>query len=82
MKQETNIVKLINEINKMPEDSLLEKMISYCEQTDTDPQELGDIFAESEQFKRKLWISCVEFNQIKDDLLSDKLNLIEDIDEW
>lgn len=77
-----HIIKLLNEINKMPEDTLLEKLISYCEETDFDPQELGDILGESEQFKRKLWISCVEANQIKDEKLLDRLDLVEDFDEW
>lgn len=77
-----NIVEILNEIQEFPEDSLLEKMISYCEMKDIDPQELGDMFAESDQFKRKLWINCVEAFQIKDVLLQDKINSIEDLDEW
>ena len=77
-----NLVEILNEIHKLPENNLLEKMSSYCEMNDIDPQELGDMFAESDQFKRRLWVNCVENFQIKDELLQDKLQSVEDLDEW
>lgn len=76
------LVEILNDISEFPEESLLEKMLSYCEMNDLDPQELGDMFAENDQFKRKLWINCVENYQIKDTLLQDKIASVEDLDEW
>ncbi len=77
-----DIVELLNEINKLPEENLLDRMISYCEMNDIDPQEFGEFFAENENFKRKLWINCVEHFQIKDELLTNKINSVEDLNEW
>lgn len=77
-----DITELLNKINKYPEDTLLERMASYCEMNDIDPQEFGDMFSEDEYFKRKLWINCVENFQIKDVLLTNKINSVEGLDEW
>lgn len=77
-----NIAELLNKIHTLPEETLLEKIISYCEEHDLDPQEVGDRLAESEQFKRVLWIDAVEHNQIQDKLLKDKLRQTEDFDVW
>ena len=77
-----NLAELLNTINQFPEDTLLEKLISYCEQYDIDPQELGDELVESEQFKRMLWIDCVKHNSIKDEKLSEKLDSTDSLDEW
>ena len=77
-----NITELLNEINKMPEKTLLEKMVSYCEENDIPEQELGDRLSGSDQFKRTLWINCVESFQIKDELLSEKWAKMENLEEW
>jgi hypothetical protein len=77
-----DITELLNQINLIPEDSLLERIISYCEENELNPQELGDSLAESEQFKRVLWINAVENNQIQDVLLKNKLKETLDLDEW
>jgi len=62
----TNIIELLNKIHDMPEDTLLEKIISYCEETDTDAQEIGEFLSEYEQFKRVLWADALKHNQIRD----------------
>jgi len=77
-----NIIELLNDIHKIPESSLLEKLISYCEENDILPQELGDILGESEQFKRVLWINAVQNNQIHDTPLQNKITSTEELDEW
>ena len=77
-----NVVELLNEINKIPEPDLLNRIISYCEQNDLDPQELGDILGECEQFKRQLWIDGVKHNQIKDAGVQRKLDSTSEIDIW
>ena len=81
-KLKNNITDLVNKIQDIEGDNLLEKMISFCEKYDYNPQELGDLLTESETFKRKLWIDCVKNNIIIDKFLSDKLNSVEDFDEW
>ena len=51
---ELEIVELLNEISKIPENSLLDKIVSYCEKFDLDPKEIGDTLGDSEQFKLML----------------------------
>lgn len=77
-----NLTEILNEINKIPEVSLLDKIISYCEQNDLNPQELGDELAESEHFKRRLWMDCVNNNSIQDNLLKQKWEETDTLDEW
>jgi hypothetical protein len=77
-----NLVSTLNQINSLPGNSLLERMLSYCEENDIDPKELGDMFEESDQFKRVLWIDAVENNQIQDAPLKAKLNETQDLDTW
>lgn len=78
----TNIEVLLNEINKINENNLMDKIISYCDKYDYQIQEVGDILSESEQFKRRLWLDCVNNNTIKDDFLKMKQNETLDLDEW
>ncbi len=77
-----NIVELLNEISKIPEISLLERIISYCEENDLDPKEIGDVLSESETFKTNLWLDCVENNSISDPLLKAKWDKTNNLDEW
>lgn len=77
-----DIVLLINEIYKIQEDSLMDKILSYCEMNDLSVQEIGDILSESKQFKNNFWIDCVNNNTIKDDLLKQKQKSTFDIDDW
>ena len=78
----SDIVTMMNDISKIQEDSLLEKIATYCEQNNYDEQEVGDVLAESEQFKRKLYVDLVHKNVIKDAGFTKKDNLCADIDEW
>jgi len=75
-----NITELLNRIHDIPEDTLIEKIVSYCEETDTDIQEIGEILGESEQFKRVLWIDAVNHNQIQDAPLKNVLQ--DELDSW
>ena len=76
------LITLLDKIYLMPEDNLMDKIISYCEMNDYDIQEIGDILSENEQFKTKLWIDCVSNNTIKDDLLKQKQNSTKELDMW
>ncbi len=78
----SDFIILINEINKIPENSLLDKILTYCEQNNFDIQEIGDILSENEKFKRTLWIDCVDRYVIQDEYLKIKQNSIEELDEW
>ncbi len=77
-----DITKLLNEIGKIKDLSLMDKITTYCEQNDLSTQEIGDILSESEQFKRNFWIDCVNNNTIKDDFLKEKIQETFDLDEW
>ena len=79
---EKDIQDLLNEINAHPEVSLLEKIVSYCEETGFEPQDVGDALSECEQFKRMLWINAVDNNQVHDIKLKEMLNSTEDLDDW
>ncbi len=72
----------LNEFAKMPDDSLLEQIITYCEQHEIDSKELGYVLAESDQFKRRLHIDCVKKHQMLDPLLTKTLDQCSDMDEW
>jgi hypothetical protein len=78
----TPIVTLLNEIYKMPDDSLLEKITTYCQETDIREEDIAEVLKESEQFKRALWLSCVENFQIKDAQVKHLLENTEELEEW
>jgi hypothetical protein len=71
---------LINEIHKIEGDSLLEKILSYCEIHEINPQELGDIISDIDQFKEDIWLDCVKNNIVQDDTIKHKLN--KEMEEW
>ena len=71
---------LINEIHKIEGDSLLEKILSYCEINEINPQELGDIISDIDQFKEDIWLDCVKNNIVQDDTIKHKLN--KEMEEW
>jgi len=72
-----NIVLLLNEISKIPEKTLLDKILTYCEKNDFDPQEIGDILEESDQFKLMLH-SELENNHV----FSKTGPSVIEVDEW
>ena len=79
---EQEVQELINEINSYPEYSLLEKVISYCEENDIDVNDIEDILKQSEHFRTVFYIDCVEKNHIRDLGLKKKLRETIDEDEW
>jgi hypothetical protein len=58
--------------------SLLEKIVDYCETFNQDPKEIGDILQDCEEFKDILYKDCVKNNIIKDSNLVIK----DEIDIW
>jgi len=77
-----NIIELINDINEMHGESLSEKILDYCETYDKDPQEIGDLLEDSQDFKDLLYRDCVKNNIIKDEDLEKFLDKTEDLDIW
>ncbi len=76
------IIELLNKINMYEGDSLTEKILTYCEEQDIEPEDIGDQLKDSECFKRKLKIDAVQNFQMKDELLMIKMNQNEDLNEW
>ena len=71
-------INLINKISEMNGDNLLEKITDYCETFDKDPQEVGDILAENEEFSQILYTNCIKHHIIKDS----KKEIKKDLDLW
>ena len=71
---ENKIPELLNEIYKMEGNSLIEKILDYCETFDIDVKEIGDLLEESENFKNILYRDCVLNNIIKDKEMRKHLN--------
>ena len=77
-----DIVEIINEIYKIPDGSLSEKILEYCHRNELNPQEMGDILYESEDFKKVLYRDCVNHNIIQDEVLDDKAKRTQKIFKW
>jgi hypothetical protein len=73
-----NPIELINFIYKMEGNTLLEKIMDYCETYDQDPQEVGEFLEEIKEFKNLLLKDCVKNNIIRDSTVK----LKDDIDVW
>ena len=72
-----NIIEMMNEISKIEGDCLLDQIIGWCDKTDKDPQEVGDILSENEQFKDKLERDLIKNNVFKDPLYKKALEETE-----
>jgi len=57
-----------NEILEMPSESLLEKILEYCEEYNLDISEILDVFDDKNK-KALLYTDCVENHNIKDEEL-------------
>jgi hypothetical protein len=75
---DNEIITLINKISMMNGNSLLEKIVDYCETYNQDPKEIGDILQESEEFKNILYKDCVKNNIIRDS----NITIENDIETW
>ena len=73
---------ILNKIDDMCGESLLDKMIDFCETYDINPQFLGDILEEDSKFKEMLHNDCVCHNSIEDDALTRKTEIMQDLDVW
>ena len=77
-KIDPDVLSLINKITEMTGNSLLEKILDYCETYNVDIQEVGDKIAKFEEFKNLLYKDCVKHHIINDP----KFQFGEDIEEW
>jgi hypothetical protein len=66
-------------IMKMPSESILEKILEYCEEHNLDISEVLDLF-DTKEYKALLYTDCVEHFVIKDTEL--KKILDARLDEW
>lgn len=73
-----DVIVLLNDIYEMSGDSIMDKIIDYCETHDKDPQEVGDLLAESEDFKKIMLKDCIKNNIIQSVIEKNT----EDIDIW
>jgi hypothetical protein len=73
---------LFDQIQKLPENSLIERMLSWCEENDEDPMELGEIFSQDDNFKKILWADAVRMNQVSDNDLKTKMNQTQPQEIW
>ena len=80
--EDLDLTQVLNEIQSLPGDSLIERMLSWCEENTYDPMELGEMFSSSKQFKRVLWIDAVEHNQVQDNQVKDLLHETKELDVW
>ena len=80
MKQD--ITELLNDIYKVEGDSLLDRIIGYCEKSDLDVREIGDLISDNDELKRKIWLDCVKHNIIMDLGAERLLNQTEDPEIW
>ena len=78
----SEIVNILNEISNMSGESLTEKILDYCETYDIDPQSIGDILEDSEDFKNMLYRDCVKYNIIRDTDLEIFMEKSETITPW
>ena len=79
---DNNIVDLINRIWEMGGDSISDKILDYCETYDEDEREIGEILAQSSDFKSILYKDCLKHHIIKDDDLKTHLSRTEKIEAW
>jgi hypothetical protein len=66
---------------KIPADTIMDKIIEYCNRNEAEFKEVGDILSSSEEFKKIFYLDCVKHNIIKDDLVKQMLNRSESLDE-
>jgi hypothetical protein len=62
----------------MAGENLVDKIMDYCETYDQNPQEIGDILQESEDFKKLLYKDCVKHHIIKDS----EIKIEDELDVW
>jgi hypothetical protein len=70
-------------ILNMPSDSIVEKVLEFCEEHDYDISEVLEIF-DIKEYKEILYVSCVEHHVIQDNelkkILDQRLNEWDEID--
>ena len=79
---DNNAINMINKIWEMSGDSLADKILDYCETYDQDEREVGEILAQSADFKKMLYKDCLKNHIIKDDDMKKHLGKTEAIEAW
>jgi len=80
--QNMDPIEIVNKISEYDGDTLIDKMLDYCETEDINIKELGDMLEDFEDFKRLLYKECVNVNLIKNPLLKKELHNTEDLEIW
>ena len=73
---------ILNLISNYYGNSILEKMLDFCETNDIEEQFLGDILSEDKEFKELLHNDCFMSNAVKDNILHLKDNRTECLNIW
>jgi len=73
---------ILNEIGKYYGNSLLERMVDFCETEDVDPQFLGDILSEDKSLKDLLHNDCAISGSIIDIDIQHRNETMEDLEIW
>ena len=82
MKTNNDFLKILNIISSMEGNSLVEKILDYCETHDEDPQEIGDYLEDNKEFKKILYNDCINNNIIRNQEYKMILNRTEKLEEW
>jgi len=79
---ESDIIEIYNDIMATPGDTILDKIIGYCELRKVDFQEIGDIISSNNEFRKMLYNDCVQNNIIRDDDMKTMMKQSEILNEW
>jgi len=79
---DNNFLELFNKISSMSGESLVEKILDYCETYNKDPQEIGDFLEGNKEFKKILYDDCITNNIIKNPEYKQFIERTEEIEEW
>ena len=74
------ITEILNEISQY-EGTLLERILEYVSENELNPQEVGDILSEDENFKDIFYFDLVSNNEIIDKELKETITK-RDVDVW
>ena len=73
---------ILNLVDDMCGDSIMSKLLDFCETNNIDPQELGDILEEDIKFKKLLYDDCVHYNSVIDNEMTNKESNMQDLEVW
>ena len=73
---------ILNMIGEMYGNSILTKMLDFCETYDIDEQYLGDILEEDKNFKDMFHDELASHNQVKDEAINLRQDKLEGLSVW